>query len=181
MAAPHFLTFGPYALCDWGGSLEAKELKNFWARVDAAEGVKLSEAAGVYIIAINEGKSLSPIYVGRAEHGFRSRLKPAHDAFRKASREYQGKPAVMLFIARATESKGQLVRKRTTGETLKSIRDLEVMLIRDFIRVGSHLLNIEEKLFFERLMVPGYWNDVNAPKTTGSKALRKMLHSKKRS
>jgi len=179
--AANFLTLGPFEVTQLGQPLETKELKALWARIDG-ERKGLSAATGVYVFAIGSPKNLTAIYVGRAEHGFRSRLRPNHDAFRKAQLNHGGEGLFLLLIPRVTKARNEFVRKREKDEKLKSIRDLEILLLRDFMRSGARLLNSSEKIFFEKLVVPGYLHDQGEELNQGSIALKKMLRvTKKRS
>ena len=150
--AIHFTTVGPFNLGRISAPIESRELKQFWLEIET-EHEGLSDAIGVYVLMVGSGKTVRPVYVGKAEHGFRARLKPAHDAFRKARQNYVDESVSLLLLARVTSGKGKFVRKRTEGETLKSINDLEVLLIRDFLSKGFDLLNSKEKLFFQKLRV----------------------------
>jgi hypothetical protein len=174
----HFKPYGPFLLGKTLGPLEARDLGRFWAdRDENAEG--LSSAIGVYLLLIGEKKDQRPIYIGRAEHGFKARLKSNHDAFRKARREYPKETLSILLLSRVSTTRAKLIRKRDKDESLKSIRDLEVLLIRECLLRNIELLNTSETVFFTNLVVPGYLHDVDSPKDGASKALHKMIRAKK--
>jgi hypothetical protein len=176
----HFKTIGPFELGKTSESIEADHLKRFWSDTTQKNHAGLPDAIGVYLIAIGSKSALQPIYVGKAEHGFRARLNPAHDAFRKARNKYKDETLSLLLIARVTPTRGKFLRKRKEGKTLKSINDLEVLLIRDCLTKGFDLINSKEKQFFQDLVVPGYLHDENSEATDGANCLRSIFQTDSR-
>jgi hypothetical protein len=168
-----FETHGPFLLGNALEPLEAKELQLFWADVEA-EHAGLQDAIGVYIIAVGSGKTMRPVYVGRAEHGFRARLKAEHAAFRKAGHQYAGEPLSLLLIARVTIKTGRFLRQREKDEHSGSIRDLEVLLIRECLSRDFELVNSAGVKFFRGLVVPGFLH-YEGEATPSSRALQRML------
>jgi hypothetical protein len=174
-----FATMGPFPIGRASEPIESRELKRFWREVEA-EHEGLSGAIGVYVLMIGSQNAFRPVYVGKAEHGFQARLIPGHDAFRKVRNEYKDESISLLLLARVTPGRGGFVRKREKGESLKSIQDLEVLIIRDFVTKGFDLLNSKEKQFFEALVVPGYLHDEGTAESAGAACFRKLLQGKAR-
>ena len=167
----HFKTLGPFELGTTSAPLEAKQLKQFWKSRD----VGLSDAIGIYVLTVGSENGMRPVYIGKAEHGFRSRLKPSHDAFRKARQLYPDELLSILLIARVSTVRAEFVRKRKKDEGLKSIKDLEILLSRDCLSKGFELLNSKEKTFFQGLRVPGYLHDEGMKREVGARCLHKLL------
>lgn len=171
----NFKAFGPFHLVSGDGALESKELKAFWKQTD--EG--LAGAIGVYVLLAKGSEDLRPIYVGKAERGFASRLKANHDSFRKGRLKYRDDSLSLLFLARVATKKETFVRKRKGSEKLGSILALETLLIRDFTDRGYELLNIHGKTLFEKLHVPGYIHSGETKLDDAAKTLKGLLRVKK--
>lgn len=178
-----FKTLGPFELKVENGQLDKTTLRAIW------KGNKgLRYGIGVYILTVQVGKRLIPIYVGKTNRSFGSRLGQ-HSIFSKVSDSFEGKKLLLFLIPRVTSKKGDLVRAkrkfiengegiRSQVKGLKSIDQLEFALIGTCIAQNENLLNKQEKTFHQGLIVPGYLNDESEELTESSSKLKRMLTNK---
>lgn len=172
-----FVTMGPFDLARTRGFLDAQALQKIWTGDPALE-----KAIGVYVIASKNGKNLLPLYVGKSNRSFGSRLNK-HSIFTTLAKNYPKDDLCIFLIARVTTARGdyktatrKVVRDGVELQKLKSIDRLEFALIGTCLTLNKNLLNEQNKKFLEGLDVPGYLPNNGRYADHSATALSRMLY-----
>jgi len=181
----HFGAYGPFILGSQGKKVDADDLEKFWrdlARVKGTDGLR--NAIGVYIAAIPIGasKQLRPVYIGKTDSGFKKRLSSRHSLFTLANETYTPRRLRIFFLARMKAEHGPFLRanKRPSGHKrvgLKSIKELEFLLIGKCVGARFELLNTQEKNFHEGLKVAGVFGKTSAGDEDAAATVSQMFRN----
>lgn len=168
-----FDTYGPFVM----KTHDKEGIDDLFVQIRTAES-RLQNAIGIYVISAKSSKGvLLPWYVGRTWNEFGNRIVQHYKAKKFAWLIDEFGPITFFLLPRATPKgrvKSATEKVRLNG--LKSIRELEFMLIGTCLKLNPELLNKQEATFFNSLHVAGYIDngpsDRNFP---AAKALSKLL------
>ena len=171
-----FKPYGPFPVPVEGDLVLTKELKDFWADIDAHHP-GLSGAVGCYIFAVQSKKS-KPWYVGKTERrGFRNEAFQPHKLLlyqnEVMSKTVRGTPVIYL-IARVTAA-GKLRKAATGKQGVGSIERLEQLLMGNCLRENPSLANKKDMGYLRGIHVPGYLNETAGARTREAKALAHLI------
>lgn len=167
--------FGPFPFNFSGRQDHRQILNQFWADIEADKhATGLSNAVGVYVWTIRQGKRHVPWNVGLTDkQGFKARF-------------FQKKASVLeILIANpdaeiqvyllALRSKGGKFKRPTKSEKINVNHWLETMLIGAAISVNSELHNKAKASYLRRAVIDGYLNDEVDQRSDAAKAFSRLF------
>jgi len=169
--------YGPFPFNFSGKQDHRQVLNQFWDNIEAQEhSAGLSNAVGVYVWTIRQGKRHVPWNVGLTDkQGFKARF-------------FQKKASVLeMLIANpdaeiqvyllALCSKGGKFKRPTKSEKINVNHWLETTLIGAAINVNPDLHNKAKASYLRRAIVDGYWNDEVEKRSDAAKSFNRLFRA----
>jgi hypothetical protein len=132
-----FSVYGPYPV-DREQAPSKKWQKEAWTAVDDEVGANLSNAKGAYVYSLRHGKSLTPLYVGITNKGFRHEVFAMHNLHKIAYNWKIEKGAIVVHLLAKKKGVHAGFSKNIPSGLLVT---LEVLLIFMCRRSNKKLLN----------------------------------------
>lgn len=169
-----FSVYGPYKV-PRDMPFDAKWLKVAWQEVDEGAGAKLSEAQGVYVFSLRNGKNYKPLYVGITKRqGFRAEVFNANNKNKIAYDWWDEKGTLILHLL--AKEKGTH-RGFSTGINEDWLKSLEVLLIFMCRRKNPKLSNKMHTKLLDGIGIDGITNRAKTlgKPTTAIRTLRNAI------